>query len=150
MAIFDTVRDDLFEAIGIMGFGLYVLNYTLLTVQKVSSDQIRYFIVNFLAAGMVLIGLSTAFNLAAALIQIFWLVISITAIVLRLRTSLAKTRSAGLQDHRDLASRRTTETQIARQTAAPPRHGPRLRDGSLKTYYPGQGSGKRTRPPAMG
>jgi phage shock protein PspC (stress-responsive transcriptional regulator) len=40
-----------------------------------------------MAASMVLIGLTHSFNLAAALIQLFWIVISTTAIIVRLRQS---------------------------------------------------------------
>lgn len=85
MTILSTVPTEVLDAIGVAGFGLYVLNYGLLTLQRVQSHQARYFIVNGLAATMVLIGLMSAFNLAAALIQIFWIVISSIAIVIRLR-----------------------------------------------------------------
>ena len=89
MTILSTVPTEVLDAIGVAGFGLYVLNYGLLTLQRVQSHQARYFIVNGLAATMVLIGLMSAFNLAAALIQIFWIVISSIAIVIRLRKRTA-------------------------------------------------------------
>lgn len=82
------VPPEVFDAIGVAGFGLYVLNYVLLTVQRTRSDQVSYFVLNWLAATMVLIGLTTAFNLAAALIQIFWIAISTVGIVLRCRRSV--------------------------------------------------------------
>lgn len=75
------------EAIGVLGFCLYVLNYSLLTLHRVTSHSTTYFIINLAAATMVLIGLSNSFNLASALIQMFWIVISITAIVIRLRAA---------------------------------------------------------------
>lgn len=77
----------LLEAIGIVGFGLYVLNYTLLTLHHLTSHSKTYFAINMVAASCVLIGLTQSFNLAAALIQGFWIVISFTAIVMRLRPS---------------------------------------------------------------
>jgi len=79
------IPNEVFDAIGIAGFGLYVLNYVLLTFQRLRSEQISYFVVNWLAATMVLIGLTTAFNLASALIQIFWIVISTIGILIRCR-----------------------------------------------------------------
>lgn len=82
---FEPLRPAVFEMIGVAGFGLYVLNYTLLTLQRVRSESISYFAVNGIAAAMVLIGLSTSFNLAAAMIQIFWIGISAMAIIVRLR-----------------------------------------------------------------
>ena len=74
-----------FEAIGVVGFGVYVMNYTLLTFHRVTSHSKRYFALNLIASSMVLIGLTYSFNLASALIQLFWIVISITAIAVRLR-----------------------------------------------------------------
>ncbi|MCK0095487.1 hypothetical protein MWU60_07880 [Yoonia sp. F2084L] len=74
-----------FDAIGIAGFGLYVLNYTMLTFQRVKSESISYFVVNGAAACMVLIGLTNAFNLASAMIQIFFICISGVGILIRLR-----------------------------------------------------------------
>lgn len=82
---FENVPPGLFDAIGVAGFGLYVLNYTLLTVQRVRSDQVAYFAINGVAALMVLVGLLSSFNLASAMIQIFWIGISAIAIFIRLR-----------------------------------------------------------------
>ncbi|EBA13036.1 CBU_0592 family membrane protein [Roseobacter sp. CCS2] len=81
----DLTDKTLFDAFGVAGFGLYVLNYTMLTLQRVKSDSIRYFAVNLAAAALVLIGLTTAFNLASALIQIFFIFSSGVAILIRLR-----------------------------------------------------------------
>ncbi|MCG6904026.1 MAG: hypothetical protein LJE68_15235, partial [Rhodobacter sp.] len=64
---------------------LYVLNYTLLTFHRLNSRDTCYFALNLAAASMVLVGLTASFNLASALIQSFWVVISLTAILLRLK-----------------------------------------------------------------
>lgn len=79
------VPPEVFDAIGVAGFGLYVLNYVMLTFQRQRCDQISYFVINWFAASMVLIGLFNAFNLASALIQIFWIAISTAGIVIRCR-----------------------------------------------------------------
>jgi hypothetical protein len=63
------------------------MNYCLLTFHRLTSHSKLYFMINLMAASMVLIGLTHSFNLASALIQLFWIVISTTAIVLRLRQS---------------------------------------------------------------
>lgn len=84
-AFFENTPVVVIDIIGIGGFGLYVLNYTLLTFGRVKSDTIAYFAINGVAAAMVLVGLSTAFNLASAMIQFFWIGISAIAIVIRLR-----------------------------------------------------------------
>lgn len=81
---FSTLPAEVLDAIGVMGFGLYVINYSLLTFRRINSQAMTYFAVNWVAATCVLIGLLGAFNLAAALIQVFWIVISTIAITLRI------------------------------------------------------------------
>lgn len=78
--------------IGVAGFALYVMNYALLTLHRITSHSRIYFVLNMIAATLVLIGLTHSFNLASALIQTFWIVISITAIVVRTRPA----KDAGL------------------------------------------------------
>lgn len=87
MTYLDFVPGHILDAIGVAGFVLYVLNYCLLTLRKVSSECITYFAINWAAATMVLLGLATSFNLASALIQLFWIAISTAAIVIRLRAN---------------------------------------------------------------
>jgi len=77
---------EMIDAIGIIGFGLYVLTYALLTFNRITSQSPAYFVLNMIAATLVLIGLTHSFNLASALIQTFWIAMSITAIVMRLRS----------------------------------------------------------------
>ena len=74
---------SLFEVIGVTGFVLYVINYGLLTIGRLSLDQAGYFILNWLAATFVLIGLMSSFNLTSALIQVFWIAISSWGIYVR-------------------------------------------------------------------
>lgn len=74
----------LYEIIGIAGFALYVINYTLLTFHAICARHVPYFVLNLTAATLVLISLSHSFNLASLLIQVFWIAISLVAITLRL------------------------------------------------------------------
>ena len=95
--MFETISrmpPTLFDAIGVFGFGLYVVNYTMLTFHRVTSHCKRYFAINLIAASMVLIGMMFSFNLASALIQVFWIGISMTAIVMRTRAPKDATLSA--------------------------------------------------------
>jgi hypothetical protein len=153
MTYLATLPTELFDAIGVAGFGLYVLNYTLLTVHKVSSHQIRYFILNLFAASMVLIGLISAFNLASALIQGFWIVISIVAITIRIRNpeteddSIAPLPGATLRRHANVAS---IESRIAPPFALQRQRDPRWLDASRETNSPDRVSGKRNLPHAAG
>ena len=66
-------------------FCIYVLNYGLISFNRLNPACITYFALNLLASSLVLLSLVGAFNLASALIQLFWIVISIAAIALRLR-----------------------------------------------------------------
>jgi len=78
------VNPDYFELIGIAGFALYVINYSLLTLRFMSGQSLSYFVLNLLAAAFVLVGLTVSFNLASAMIQLFWVVMSTLGIALRL------------------------------------------------------------------
>ncbi|WP_147108029.1 hypothetical protein [Tateyamaria sp. syn59] len=74
-----------YELIGILGFALYVTNYSLLTTRCLSSDCLAYFTINLVAASCVLMGLMASFNLASAMLQIFWVAMSLIGILVRLR-----------------------------------------------------------------
>lgn len=76
-------QDALYRYIGVAGFFIYVCVYTCLSLRILSSDSIRYFVCNTFAASFVLISLSHEFNLASALIQIFWIVLGLIGITLR-------------------------------------------------------------------
>lgn len=78
-----TIPPLFFEIAGVAGFGLYVLNYSLLSLGRLSSNSKLYFAINLVAASLVLTGLTQSFNLAAALLQSFWIVMSLTALLLR-------------------------------------------------------------------
>lgn len=75
---------SLFEVAGVFGFMLYVFNYAMLTLRRLTSDDISFFAINLSAAGLVLLGLTASFNLAAAMIQIFWIAMSVIGICLRM------------------------------------------------------------------
>ena len=85
MDSFLSLPPDILETIGLVGFALYVMNYGLLTMQWLNSNCALYFAVNLTAASFVLIGLTGSFNLPAALIQGFWVVMSILGLMIRLR-----------------------------------------------------------------
>lgn len=144
MNFFSTLPAEVFDAIGVAGFGLYVLNYSLLTVQKLNAQQITYFVINLIAASMVLIGLIHAFNLASAMIQGFWIVISIYAIFTRIRSARPTAK------HRTEATSDASETQVAQPFAAQSQPVPHLVDVSQDSYRRDQGSARRTQPHVMG
>ncbi|WP_420862846.1 CBU_0592 family membrane protein [Algirhabdus cladophorae] len=83
---FSTFTDLHFlEVAGVAGFCLYVVNYSLLTFKIISAGHKLFFALNGTAAALVLMGLMVSFNLASAMIQVFWITISIIGILIRLR-----------------------------------------------------------------
>jgi len=83
---------SIMEIAGIAGFGLYVCNYMMLTFRVLTGNCIIYYMVNFSAASLVLIGLMNSFDLASALIQIFWICISSIGIFIRVRPNARHTQ----------------------------------------------------------
>lgn len=73
-----------FELIGILGFGIYAVTYFLLTLGRIDSGDVRYYLLNLCAACCVMIGLTAHFNLASAMIQSFWIAMSLVGVARRL------------------------------------------------------------------
>ena len=98
--VLDEIDPIILEALGVVGFGVYVLAYSLLTFGKLNSRDATYFGMNLCASSLVLIGLTASFNLASAMIQMFWIVVSIVAISLRLlRRSFCRWQMFADHDH---------------------------------------------------
>lgn len=79
---FSTLPFEVAQTIGVFGFCLYVLAYSMLTLRYLTPSSVRYFILNLTASTCVLVGLTVSFNLAAALIQLFWVAMSLIGIML--------------------------------------------------------------------
>ncbi len=88
--------EEVCKAAGFLGVLTYICNYALLSFRVISSESTRYFCVNTVAATLVMLSLTQDFNMAAALIQGFWITIGSIAIVLRLRRHIHGRRSARL------------------------------------------------------
>ena len=74
---------DLCRAIGVLGFITYVATFFALSLRILTSEHLTYFALNIAAAAMVMVSLIHEFNLASALIQSFWILIGVIAVVLR-------------------------------------------------------------------
>ncbi|WP_193139411.1 MULTISPECIES: CBU_0592 family membrane protein [unclassified Meridianimarinicoccus] len=70
---------------GLLGFALYACNYVSLCSGRLNGTELRYFARNGVAATLVLIGLHLDFNLGAAMLQVFYILASASAILTRLR-----------------------------------------------------------------
>lgn len=109
--------------LGFLGVGLYIGNYVLIALNRIDSRAAGYFLVNTLAASCVLISLSRDFNVASALIQVFWISLGLLAIGLRLgRSANVRSRTArGTPQGAALAPLPLPCRRRARRRAAVPR-----------------------------
>ncbi|MEM9129216.1 MAG: hypothetical protein AAGA97_05790 [Pseudomonadota bacterium] len=71
------------RAVGLFGFALYVIGFFCLCTGRLTSATPRYFIVNLCAASCVMVSLAADFNLSSALIQTFYIIMSLGGIMLR-------------------------------------------------------------------
>jgi hypothetical protein len=65
------------DLIGLLGVGMILLTYPLLTLEKIDPRDWRYSAGNGLGALLILISLFYSFNLASFVIEIAWLGISL-------------------------------------------------------------------------
>ena len=75
---------DIYNIIGFIGTGLYILSYLLLQMEKIDSG-LTYTIINFFAATFVVISLFKYWNGPSFIIQIVWIIISIAGIYKNLK-----------------------------------------------------------------
>ncbi|MDE2997017.1 MAG: hypothetical protein OXT73_09835 [Bacteroidota bacterium] len=85
-----------YDIIGTIGVGLIILAYAAVQSRRMRSEQLSYSILNLVGAAMILVSLRYNFNLASAIIEVFWILISLWGIVLWLRNRSEK----GPQDKR--------------------------------------------------
>lgn len=75
------------DLLGNIGVAMIIAAYFLLQIGRVSGHSPWYSLVNGLGAALVLVSLYFDFNLSAALVEGFWLIISVLGLVLSLRRS---------------------------------------------------------------
>ncbi len=73
------------DIVGNLGVLCIVGCYLLLQLGKMTSEMLAFSVINLIGAALILISLSVEFNLAAAMIEIFWVMISVVGIVRYLR-----------------------------------------------------------------
>jgi hypothetical protein len=112
---------EAYRLVGIVGFLAYVMTYAALSFRWVTGECTIYFAGNTIAASLVLISLMHDFNMASALIQVFWICIGVGAIWLRL-----------------CGTRRRTKVSAPANLASPPRVEPPLTRAKAPRSDPGQ------------
>ncbi len=76
-----------YQLVGVLGTIIYVGSYTLTQIGWIRAPGYTYSLSNLIAASMVGISLLYDFNLASALIQLLWILISIVGITKLVRCS---------------------------------------------------------------
>lgn len=74
---------SLFQCIGVAGFIGYISGFAGLQFGLIDGNSRVYCLISIASASLVLIGLMEHFNLASALIQVSWIVIGVSGLVLR-------------------------------------------------------------------
>lgn len=85
-------QETIFRILGVLGFGLYVLNYALLSWKFTNSESHWFFLINTMAAVCVLASNYVEFNLPSVMIQVFWIGIGTFAILKRRPGNLSLSR----------------------------------------------------------
>lgn len=86
---------DWHEFVGVAGFALYLLSYCLLQLDRVDGNSSVYARMILIAATLVLVSLYFEFNLASALIQISYIIISMIGLLKRARKRRCDTTLSG-------------------------------------------------------
>jgi hypothetical protein len=80
----------LLDAVGIIGAALLMVAYLLLQINKLQSNGLAYSLLNAIGAFLIVCSLLVNFNLAAFLIEVFWVLISLIGIIRYLRPRLLR------------------------------------------------------------
>jgi CRP-like cAMP-binding protein len=72
---------DVYAVFGFLGIAFYLGSYAALQLGYLNGQGGLYAVLNLIAASSVLISLTAAFNLSSAVIQIFWIFISIIGLI---------------------------------------------------------------------
>lgn len=64
------------DIIGILGVILVLISYLLLQVDRMSSADLSYSVINLIGSVMIIVSLMESWNLASVIIEVAWLLIS--------------------------------------------------------------------------
>lgn len=76
------------QLVGLAGACAYIVNYVLITSRTITTESPVFFVNNLLASSLVMISLADAFNMATALIQVFWVGVSLWGLASRLHPGM--------------------------------------------------------------
>lgn len=80
------------DVLGTIGVGCIVGAYLLLQLGSLQVEQLRYSLLNALGAGLILVSLRYSFNASAAMVEGFWLVISVFGVYRATRAKMMRAK----------------------------------------------------------
>ena len=101
-----------YDVLGTIGVGCIVGAYLLLQVGSLRVEQLRYSLLNAVGAGLVLLSLAFDFNASAAMVEGFWLLISVYGVI---KGVMWKLHLARLQEQRQSAKLREARSAGPRE-----------------------------------
>lgn len=66
----------LLDLLGNIGVIVLMVTYLMLQLNKLSSDALAYSVLNAVGAGLIVLSLTSNFNLSALMVEVFWVLIS--------------------------------------------------------------------------
>jgi len=74
------LMSNLSDKIGLLGVAFILLAYLLLSTAKIQSNSLKYHLLNFTGAWLILFSLYFHWNLASVVIEVAWIMISVVGI----------------------------------------------------------------------
>jgi hypothetical protein len=69
-----------YDILGTLGVAIIILTYVLLQLERISSTQLIYSLLNAIGASLILVSLYFDYNFPSVVVEFFWLVISLFGI----------------------------------------------------------------------
>ena len=70
----------LLDLLGNIGVIVLMVTYLMLQLNKLSSEALAYSVLNAVGAGLIVLSLTSNFNLSALMVEVFWVLISCVGI----------------------------------------------------------------------
>lgn len=74
------MKYELVDFVGLIGVVVIVVTYLLLQLNRLSSNDLAYSLLNAIGASLITLTLLVNFNLSALLMEVFWVLISLLGV----------------------------------------------------------------------
>jgi len=71
----------MYNVIGTIGVAIILTTYFLLQTNRIHANELRYSVLNFFGAGMILISLIYDFNFPSFVVEVAWVLISVMGMI---------------------------------------------------------------------